>query len=367
MTESPPSGRGIKIIKYLRLLALLVGTVLELLFGWWFWWLGQEITLLWSVGAAIGALCTAVGLLHFVRGNIWLSFWLYLGLALFMPFYGALGSAAIALYLWRTNTGQLATQYADYVDAEESTLGDEDDFLSRGTVDQMVRHELNVQSYMDIMSGPDRILKKVLIGRILSEWTPNAVSLLKQGLKDPDYEIRSYSSTALTTIENRMNERILQLKKAIDEQPEDSSLRMKLGQSYLDYAGSGLLDPGSAHHYVHMVGEILDVLPAPPAEDDEMHLQILNLRATTARLNGDEQTEEQVYEQILERYPEHQETLNHLCALLFRQKRFSALRQACDLFLQQTSGDHPALGAARLWSSPEAASQPRVAEGEARA
>jgi len=335
----------------LRLIALLIGVLLEIGFCWQIWWLGQEMTLLWGLVALLGGLGTAAGLTIVGTGNPWLLFWLFLGLTLFIPFYGALGSTAITLYLWRVTGGKLADQYASYIDAEDSRIDADGDSMAAGTVDHMVRQELNIQSYMDIMRGPDRLLKKALIGKILSEWTPNAVSLLKQSLKDEEYEIRSYSSTALTTIENRMNARILQLKKGIADNPEDHSLQFKLAQSYLAYASSGLLDPGSANHYVHMGSEILETLPLPPADEEDQSLQMLSLRSQAARLSGDLETEEQIYAQILEQHPEHQETLSHLCALLFRQKRFSELRGTSDLFLRHTAGDHPALEAAHLWSS----------------
>lgn len=354
MAENSPAAVKPRWIWFVQLLALVVGIVLEILFGWQIWWLSRPVTSLWLALALAGALGTATGFAAITPGNTGLFFWLFFSLTLFIPFYGALGSAVISLYLRRAIGGQLVTQYADYIEAEESRVEDEVEFLAQGTVDQMVHHELNVQSYMDIMRGPDRVLKKALISKILSEWTPNAVALLKQGLKDPEYEIRSYSSTALTTIENRMNERILQFREAVEANPEDSSLPLKLSQSYLDYASSGLLDPGSARHYVRLGADILDDLPPAVAEDDHW-LRRLTLRAQAARLAGDDQVEEEFYGQIIAHHPEHQETLSHLCGLLFRQKRFGELRLACQRFLRSTDDDdHPAFQAARLWSADSA-------------
>ena len=351
MTEAPSTGGKSRWIRLVQLLILAGGVILEFLFGWQIWWLSQPMTSFWLAVALIGALGTAAGFTAITPGNTGLFFWLFFSLTLFIPFYGALGSAAISLYLRRAIGGQLVTHYADYIEAEESHVGDEVELLSQGTVDQMVRHELNVQSYMDIMRGPDRVLKKSLISKILSEWTPNAVALLKQGLKDPEYEIRSYSSTALTTIENRMNERILQFRQAVETDPEDGSLPLKLAQSYLDYASSGLLDPGSAGHYVRLGAEILDDLP-PTTDEDDHWLRHLTLRAQAARLAGDDRAEEELYGQILERHSEHQETLSHLCGLFFRQKRFGQLRLACQRFLRHTDDDdHPALQAVRLWGA----------------
>jgi hypothetical protein len=333
-----------------RAAAGLVGAVLEAHIGWQYVTAEQGASGVWLLSAAIGAASLAYGLSWFTRDNGQLMFWLYAGVCLFVPFYGAIGSAVVAWYLRRTVGGDLAEHFAEYIHVDQST--DEADAALQGSssVDQMVHHELSVQSFMDIMRGPDRVLKKSLIGKILSEWTPNAVALLHQGLRDSEYEIRSYSSTALTAIENRMGERIQRLRKEYDGSPESASVGVKLAQSYLDYTGAGLLDEGSSRHYVQIARGILAAIPDPDVGDPDLWMSVATLRAQAARLSADMETEAAQYDLILAQNPEHQETLTRRCSLLFRQRRFSDLRQATARFLQIATEDHPATAAARLWS-----------------
>ena len=356
--HQPQSGK-IRLVRVLRVLALVAGIALEIYLAWYLWfteavWSGGQLAAPFSLLLALiaGAGLTALGLSFFSPGNQKLAFWLFLGLTLFMPLYGALGSLFIVLYQRRSSGTELAAHYTEYIHAEESEETDEEEHRIRGSVDQMVHQELAVQSYMDIIRGPDRVLKKALIGKILSEWTPNAVSLLKVALNDPEYEIRSYGSTALTMIENRTNKGILQLQEDIAREPDDIALKLKLARSYLDYASSGLLDPSSAEHYVHLASDALAEIQEEARSDDEFGLELLTLRAQAARLAGDQVVEKQAYEEILQHQSDNQEILRHLCALHFREKDFGRLRRACARFLQHTdiTTDHPALAAARLWS-----------------
>jgi len=337
-------------MQYLRLLALAAGLAVEFYCGWQTWFGSRLASPGIVLSALVGAVLMAAGLCHFSQGNRWLTFWLYLGLNLFIPVYGAVGSLVIALYLWRSRSSGLADQYAAYIEAEEVQEGAEEESLASGSVDQMVHQELSVQSYMDIVRGPDRLLKKALIVKILSEWTPNAVTLLKQALKDPEYEIRSYASTALTTIENRINQNILHLQEDLSQDPGNLRLNLKLAQSYLDYAGSGLLDKSSVDHYAHLAQDILVQIPEGETNGDGLALEVLALRGQAARLGGDSAVEKEIYVDILVRHPDHHETLSHLCGLYFRERNFATLRHTARLFLRHTPAEHPAFAAARYWS-----------------
>ena len=263
-----------------------------------------------------------------------------------------MGAAVIFVYLGWGRGSALALTYTEYVDTDSDA--EDRVALSGGSVDQMIHHELSVQSYMDIMRGPDRLLKKSLITKILSEWTPNSVALLQQALKDSEYEIRSYASTALTAIENRMSANILRLQTAHEGSADADGNRINLARAYLDYATSGLLEEESSRHYANMAGDILEASPRTGAAEEEgERLELLTLRGQVARLAGEADAERAIYEEILRRQPEHQDTLRNLCTLDFREKRFGELRQHCRRFVHHTAPDHPAIPAARLWADDE--------------
>ena len=339
------------------LVLVLGGFVVEGYFGGRLWLaVGPDRGLLPLIAAGLGGLLVGAGFGILSDGNRWLYFWMYAGLAVLLPLYGALGAAVIFVYLGWGRGSALALTYTEYVDTDSDA--EDRVALSGGSVDQMIHHELSVQSYMDIMRGPDRLLKKSLITKILSEWTPNSVALLQQALKDSEYEIRSYASTALTAIENRMSVNILRLQTSYEGDPEAEGNRINLARAYLDYATSGLLEEESSRHYANLAGGILRVSSeAGSAQGESERLELLTLRGQVARLAGETDAERDIYEEILRRQPEHQDTLRNLCTLDFREKRFGELRQHCQRFVRHTAPDHPAIPAARLWADDESRSR----------
>ncbi len=335
-----------------RLLALVAGILLQGFAGWGLWWSHPWPAPVWLGAATAGALVYAWALAGWSAPDQAYTFVLYVVLCFFIPVYGAAGCAAIMVYLRRAHGGRLAAQLDDMDTPELSHRPISPPGLGLLTVDQMVRHELSVQPYTDIVRGADRRLKQALIRRILTEWTPNAVTLLKELVADPDYDIRSYASVALTSIENRMSARIQQLRREHRQNPGDASLALRLARSYLDYAGSGLLDAGSTRHYATTAEQILDRLEATGPLDDEVWMDVMTVRGQVARLQGDSETEDQVYRDILARYPEHQDTLGYYCNLLLHERRFPELRAAAARLQRHAVNDHPALEAARLWAEP---------------
>lgn len=312
---------------------------------------GGARELIWM---ALGVVFFAVGLGVLEDRGGRLYGWLYLTLAVSAPPYGSLGSVALFVYRRLSRGTGLARDYAAYIDAETADRASAETGLEGSSVDQMVQHELNVQSYMDIMRGNDRLLKKALIGRILSSWTPNAVALLRISLRDEDYEIRSYASTALTAIESRMSDNLLRRREAVAAGGEAVD-GLRLAEAYLDYADSGLLDDEMTRHYVALAREALEGIAF--ATDDGFYLRWAGLRAQAARAGGDEDVERSLCDEVLRVYPDHADTLRQLCELDFRQGRLEELRHNAQRLLDRIGDEHPAAAAARLW----------VSEGEAAA
>jgi len=329
-------------------LSLAVGLTLSLWTGLAAWSGEAQWSWLLTVGAGAGALLIAHGLARLTPGGRQLSFCLYLVLALCLPLYGVLGSLALYAALRSGRGGRLAGEYADYVSAAEAGTDGETPHV-RGSLDQRVWHELNVQSYMDVMRGPDRNLKKSLIGKILGEWTPNSVALLREALLDEEYEIRSYACTALTEIENRINAGILRQRRKVEGAAADPEDRLDLVRAYLDYAQSGLLDSASAAHYAGMARDVLTHTDTDAFTGDRRRLVLL-LSGQLARLQGDGAAERQAYERLLGQWPDDREALLHKCALDFRERRLADLRRGATAFAAQIPEDHPARAAAALWA-----------------
>lgn len=334
--------------------ALAVGLLLSVWSGWQIWSVSGLPGALTLAGVPAGALLLAAGLTYFTPTGRRLGFWMYGSLALFLPLYGSLGNLALFFALRSGRGGDLARDLAEEMSASEADMDDSSETGGAGTLDQRVWRELNVQSYMDIMRGPDRNLKKSLIGKILSEWTPNSVALLRQALEDEEYEIRSYACTALTEIENRINESILRRRRDLEAGSGDVASLLDLVAAYLDYAQSGLLDRASASHYAGMARDLLNRIDDDGVPEGRLR-QVLILSGQLARLTDDGPTERDAYEQLLSRWPDDREALLHKCALDFRQRRLADLRHSATALLDGSPADHPAVEAARLWTGPPAA------------
>ena len=317
--------------------------------GWNLWVNAGLLTWGWLGLWLAGAVGVAAGLSGRAHSNRWMAFWLYLILCILLPLYGAAGAMVIAFYPRFFRGKGVADTYGEKVgvvghhDAEEVRLN------AGGSFDELVRQQLSVQSYMDIMRGPDALLKKALISRILAEWTPNAVGLLRQALTDSEYEIRTYASTALTSIESRMSSQIAQLRRALEGRPADTDVRLRLVQAYLSYAASQLLDANSMRHYVETAVEILDETDLPPG-DDEMRLRTLVMRAQAASLAGDNAREEETWNAVLALQPGYGDAVGPLCDLLLRQRRLGELQELC-AELRRKGGDNRLTAAAATWAA----------------
>jgi len=345
--------------KIFYVLQLLIGLVLQAVWGWYLW-ASAFLNLpdwIWWIGSGVGALCVANGLSLLQPKTRRLDFWVFLLLCLFMPIYGAMGCLLLVIYrIWRRNDAHLAEEFVDYVQSQEHE--EDNTRFESGSAEEIIFQELSIQSYTDIMRGSNALLKKALIGKILQEWTPNAVSLLRLALKDEVYEIRSYASTALTTIEDRMNRAIQDARRSAQTAPEDLGRKLKLARSYITYAESGLLDASSSVHYAGIAKDILMGITDHISPEEDFYVEHLALQGQAARLTHDEDTQLSAYKSILEKHPQHQETLGHLCEYYFKQRNFTALSNCCTQFLAVTQTEHPLVEPARLWS-PQTITEPR--------
>ena len=334
--------------KLVRTVEMAVGVVLQTLSACYVWTGGMPLWTLIPV-VVLGALLLADGLSRLRESTRRLDFWLYFGLSLFVPVYGGVGSLLIGWRKTRGTSARLVSYYLDDTQSEEGTDNRQEDAQAGVSPDQLVYQELSIQSYMDIMRGSDRLLKKALIGKILQEWTPNAVALLKAALRDDVYEIRSYASTALTTIEDRMNRNIQDVKRGIQREPGDLSLKLRLAQGYLSYADSGLLDRSSSGHYARMAQDILEDAAEGAQDRDNLRVDFLSLQGRAARLLGDASSARACYQAILDLQPDHQETLEHMCEFYFQARDYGRLSDLCQRLLRVVAPDHPSAEAAGVW------------------
>lgn len=211
------------------------------------------------------------------------------------------------------------------------------------TVEAIVRHEMNIQSYFDIMRGGHAAMKKSLIRKIQDEWTPNGISLLKIAVTDPDYEIRSYAATTLSQIENEVFCRIREEKEA-SKTNGDTAVRFRLAKRCLQYAGLGLLDAVTVKYFLHEARENL-----VPPQTAEQRIDHLLMTGALKRRLGEDEAAVRAYEEALALAPRSEEALVALCELHLRRHDYAALRDAAKILISVISPEHPAWPAVKLW------------------
>jgi len=291
----------------------------------------------------LGSLFIAAGLSKLMKESETAHFWHDFALCTLLPFYGSCGIVLMTLYRALTKSGK-----ADHVDEAYEIMhfrsdDIEEDYARAGRSEKILRRELWVQSYFDIMRGPDKSLKKTLISKILKEWTPNGVKLLKMALEDSEYDIRSYAATGLSTIEEQMASNLTSLRRSLSRDPENPELLLNLAEAYMGYLRTGIIDMSLGQEYLRMSITLLDRIEGLDrfrASHDQAVRQ-MTLRALIASFLGDTREEEGLWRRILEFYPDNAEALGRICEMEFRNRKFASLRKSCAAFSQYAHPNSP--------------------------
>ena len=336
-----------------RTLAVAAGLGIQLLSIGWFFVFGMfthvgtlTVLVLFPLGVII--MCTG---LASAGEELPASFFLYLALSFFLPILGAAGSVVIWLYGRRNKTrisdsADNAEAYSYEVLEDQLSMRESTQRIDMNT---LVHHELMVQPYFDIMNGPNRNLKKTLISKILNEWTPHGVDLLKAALDDIDYDIRSYAASGLRAIEDQINERISELKEQLRAEPENVEIKLQLSRNYIYLVRRGIADPGLAENYLPLCRNLLLEAERTAVGSEKQMLEILSVQVHVARLMHNQREEERLYREILSINPMNVEILAGMCYLQFEKRNFPSLTSTCETFLYASPVNHPIAQSARLW------------------
>ncbi|PKK89650.1 MAG: hypothetical protein CVV64_13310 [Candidatus Wallbacteria bacterium HGW-Wallbacteria-1] len=319
--------------KLFHLLELAAGIVLQSVCFAAFWgFSGWDMKLYMLVLLfPAGALFMAGGVAKLMGEEETTHFWHNFTLCILLPFYGAAGMLFLALfrrYLFNLNSSAVDDAYQN-IQFRKTDI--EEDYARSGHSEKIVRRELWVQSYFDIMRGYDKGLKKSLITKILKEWTPNGVKLLKMALEDSEYEIRSFAASGLSHIEEQMATNLASLRKSLSREPDNLDLMLTLAEAYLSYLRTGIIDQGLSQEYLRMAVTILDSIESSVQifSRHDFTLKLLSARAAIASILGDAIEEERLWKRILQYSPDNPEALGNICAIEFRERRFASLRESC--------------------------------------
>jgi len=117
-----------------------------------------------------------------------------------------------------------------------------------------VRQDIGFEPIVDILRGTDIELKSMAIQKLAQKATPEAIHLLQAATQDESPEVRLYAASAMLKLETELNEKIRLATKRVSQEGT-SKAYAALGDLYLRYAESGLVEASLAHHYLKRASE----------------------------------------------------------------------------------------------------------------
>ena len=102
--------------------------------------------------------------------------------------------------------------------------------------------DYNVMSFMDVMEIGSVSQKSKALSKMTASFDSRFASAFRRALADDSSAIRVQAATAITRIENRFHERLLQIENLYREHPSNAVILKALADHYDDYAFTGLLD-----------------------------------------------------------------------------------------------------------------------------
>jgi len=251
--------------------------------------------------------------------------WLYVGLSLFLPFYGGLCSAGIAFYLCYSRTTQgLAQAYYNLV--TNIVIDHTEEQVSAMTI---VSYAKNWDTYMTIMKGPYSHLKRLIIKQLTYDWSIEGIQILHLGLKDNNPDIKKMCTHALSHIEQGLNQKIFVLRQKLEQDPDSSSLLTQFLRVSFFYIESELMDDQTKKETLNLTKQILDYLTDLPEKGTQLTIRLKRLEIDFDRITSDYLSEIDHLKALVEQHPTHKGSLSRLCELYLNHHHFESLHTLC--------------------------------------
>ncbi len=174
----------------------------------------------------------------------------------------------------------LALTHFLHAKATESTLDPPEQSL--GTMARSVSTsrplDLAIQPLVDVLHDVDMETRRTAIMVLSRSGTPEAIQLLRQLLSDPQLEIRSDASIALTRIEDELSRNLNAALSQWATTPTDIACMLNLAQQYCAYANSNLLDEVSEHIYLEKARDLLEQMIDQGQRDAEYVMLLARIR-----------------------------------------------------------------------------------------
>jgi hypothetical protein len=177
-----------------------------------------------------------------------------LGLVLFFPFFGL---AAGILLVFASQKTPFVVKKGLYDEFQKHIS--ERGFVTQtpkiiGNMLGHLREEIGFEPFIDIMQGQEQRLKLRVIEKLAADPRQENIRILKEAFNDRSHEVSLYAASALLKMDNAIKKQIeMALAKTKTRGYADDF--SGLGELYLEYALSGLIDKELAEKYVFFAEE----------------------------------------------------------------------------------------------------------------
>lgn len=200
------------------------------------------------------------------QSNIW---WTYaLVVTFLLPLFGALN--VLIVYLSQSlKATRPPPILEDQIDVPNAEVFAKTRKMSRQLE---ILDRLDIEPFVDIFRRGQTDLKKSAVKLLGAMKTKKSIKTLMLALLDDDIEIRLCAAGILSKIEDEFAIDIKDSSTHYEEKRGDTSLGLKLVNTYLEYAEIGLLDKIAGDYYYR---EMIKVLNDLPEKDNILYLKAL--------------------------------------------------------------------------------------------
>jgi HEAT repeats len=153
---------------------------------------------------------------------------------------------------------------------------------SLGTMTQSLKKsrplDLAIEPLVDVLHDVDMEMRRTAITVLSRSATPGAIQLLRQLLSDPQLEIRSDASIALTRIDDELSGNLNAALEQCTVAPTDTRCLLNLVQQYCAYADSKLLDEINERVYLEKARDLLEQVIDQGHRDAEQVMLLARIR-----------------------------------------------------------------------------------------
>ncbi len=246
-----------------------------------------------------------------------------------LPAYGMFGIYGVYLSLQRVEI-----EPVDYFEFEEDFLSNDKRTALENISENilgMKRDELEIMSFRDIFQGRDQQLEENAINKLAKIVNKQSVSILQEVVSTTTADTKILAASALIDMEDKITNRVEELRATLKEEPDNHEVRLELGRAYDLYCHLGVRDTVVKNYYQKLALEqyqhFLRMRPGHPDATFEYGRILLGQGQTDQAIH--------VFQEATELAPKDPGPQVWLAEAYYEKEDYSAVYQICNHLYQK--------------------------------